>query len=108
MTSVKPEHLPHVAIQAHVLRGAGITVRRTELMHLSRACRHPDLSNLFEREDVGAEVGDHCHEPHDCPFLKRCWPEPPPHAIETLYRKAPRPARGVRGRGIPDPPRSAG
>ena len=86
MTSVKPEHLPHVAIQAHVLRGAGITVRRTELMHLSRACRHPDLSNLFEREDVGAEVGDHCHEPHDCPFLKRCWPEPSPHAIETLYR----------------------
>jgi hypothetical protein len=22
----------------------------------------------------------------DCPFLARCWPAPPPHAIDTLYR----------------------
>jgi hypothetical protein len=112
-TRVKPEHIPDVAVQAHVLRGAGLQVRRTELMHLNRECRHPDLSNLFEREDITAEVralidevpgdirtlmrvlegplpdvatGDHCHEPYECPFLDRCWPEPPSHAIETLYR----------------------
>jgi predicted RecB family nuclease len=112
-TKVKPEHVPDVAVQAHVLRGAGLEVRRAELMHLNRECRHPDLSNLFAREDVTAPVeesiedvparilalkraldgplpdvpiGDHCHEPYDCPFLNRCWPEPPPHAIETLYR----------------------
>jgi hypothetical protein len=114
-TAVKPEHLPDVAVQAHVLRGAGLAVRRLELMHLNRDCRHPDLSNLFTRRDVGAPaepfihdapgrlrvlrgalagplpdvpIGDHCHEPHDCPFLKRCWPEPP-HAIETLFRTRP-------------------
>jgi predicted RecB family nuclease len=112
-TRLKPEHLPDVAIQTHVLRGAGLVVRRAELMHLNRECRHPDLSNLFEREDVTAvveellgkvpgqvralvralqgplpqvEIGDHCHEPYDCPFLERCWPEPPPHALQTLYR----------------------
>jgi uncharacterized protein DUF2779 len=112
-TYVKPEHVPDVAIQAHVLRGTGVAVRRAELMHLNRACRHPDLSNLFAREDVGeevealsgglpeqiralrralegalpeAEIGERCFQPHECPFLKRCWPEPPPHSIATLYR----------------------
>jgi len=33
-TKLKPEHLPDLAIQAHVLRGAGIQVQRAELMHL--------------------------------------------------------------------------
>jgi hypothetical protein len=97
----------------HVLRGAGLEVRRAELMHLNRECRHPDLSNLFERENVTAmaeeliggvpgeiralmralkgpipkvDIGDHCRDPYDCPFLDRCWPEPPPHALGTLYR----------------------
>jgi Domain of unknown function(DUF2779) len=112
-TSVKPQHYPDVAVQAHVVRGAGLDIRRTELMHLNRECRHPDLSNLFQRQDVTPEVeeligevpgeirslkralegslpevpiGDHCHDPYDCPFLDRCWPEPPPHALATLYR----------------------
>ena len=112
-TKVKPEHLPDVAIQAHVLRGAGLDVRRTELMHLNRECRYPDLPSLFEREDCTPEMevlledvpddvraqlralngplpkvatGDHCYEPYECPFIGRCWPDPPPHAIETLYR----------------------
>ena len=112
-TKLKPEHLPDLAVQAHVLRGAGIKVLRTELMHLNRECRHPDLSNLFTREDCTEEVeevlpgipgevrtlqrvlrgplpevepGDHCTEPWECPFMDRCWPEPPRHAIETLYR----------------------
>jgi len=112
-TGVKDEHLPDLAVQAHVLRGAGLTIRRTELMHLNRDCRYPDLSNLFVRDDLTPEVeallddiprdiaaqqrmlrgplpdvpvGDHCRDPHDCPFLARCWPVPPPHAIDTLYR----------------------
>ena len=46
-TGVKDQHYDDVAVQAHVLRGAGLDVRRTELMHLNRECRHPDLSNLF-------------------------------------------------------------
>ena len=137
-TKVKPEHLPDLAVQAHVLRGAGLAVRRADLMHLNRDCRFPDLSNLFTREDLTQEVeefkdaiprdiraqqrmldgplpdvpvGDHCHEPYDCPFLARCWPAPIPHAIDTLYRlSGPRrdefEAEGYRTIG--DLPRDAG
>src|SRR5437588_644841 len=54
--SLKPEHLPDVAIQVHVLRRAGLPVERAEVMHLNRDCRYPDLGNLFVREDVSAPV----------------------------------------------------
>src|SRR6266513_446874 len=54
--SRKPEHLPDAAVQVHVLRGAGLQVERAEVMHLNPECRHPDLSNLFVREDVTALV----------------------------------------------------
>src|SRR6266571_3815723 len=81
--------------------------------HLKPECRHPDLSNLFQREDVTAAVegvlvglpdelaaqrrmlegplpdvaiGEHCTRPHDCPFLERCWPKLPDHHVSKLYR----------------------
>jgi Domain of unknown function(DUF2779) len=111
-TGVKDHHLFDVAIQTHVLRRSGLDVRRMELMHLNRACTHPDLSNLFTREDVTAAVealladvsreiaaqaamlasglprvpiGDHCSAPYECPFAGRCWPQRPPHHVSTLY-----------------------
>jgi len=112
-TKVKEEHYDDVTIQTHVLRSAGLEVRRAELMHLNRDCRHPDLSNLFTRQDLTDEVealiddvparvrtlkrvlrgplpkvaiGEHCRKPYECPFLERCWPDPPRHSIATLYR----------------------
>lgn len=112
-TSVKDEHIPDAAIQAHVLRAAGLHVPRVELMHLSRECRYPDLSNLFARADVTERVeallpevpdriaeqlavlegplpdvpiGDHCDAPYECPFKNRCWPRLPEHHLGTLYR----------------------
>ena len=52
-TSVSEQkHIPDVAIQAHVLRSAGIPIVRCEIMHLNRDCVYPDLSNLFTRVDV--------------------------------------------------------
>src|SRR5438093_1764639 len=110
---LKPEHVPDVAVQVHVLRQSGLPVERAEVMHLNPECRHPDLSNLFVREDVTAAVegvlvglpdelaaqrrmlegplpdvaiGDHCTRPHDCPFLERCWPKLPDHHVSKLYR----------------------
>src|SRR5207247_941669 len=53
---LKPEHVPDVAVQVHVLRQSGLPVERAEVMHLNPECRHPDLSNLFVREDVTAAV----------------------------------------------------
>jgi hypothetical protein len=111
--SLKPEHLPDVAVQVHVLRGAGLPVERAEVMHLNPECRHPDLSNLFMREDVTAliegvlvgvpaelaaqhqmlggplpdvAIGDHCSRPHVCPFLERCWPKLALDHVSKLYR----------------------
>ena len=114
-TKVKAQHIPDAAVQLHVLRAAGLQVNRVELMHLNRACRFPDLSNLFERADITEEAealladvrlsraaqlqmlagplpdvatGSHCTSPYECPFLTRCWPARPPHHISTLYRMA--------------------
>src|SRR5206468_7941125 len=110
--SLKPEHIPDVAVQVHVLRQGGLSVERAEVMHLNPDCRHPDLSKLFVREDVTAAVegallgvpdqiaaqlrmlggplpdvpiGEHCTKPYDCPFLDRCW-KLPQHHVSTLYR----------------------
>jgi hypothetical protein len=112
-TSVKDEHIPDAAIQAHVLRSAGLDVPCVEVMHLSRECRFPDLGNLFARADVTGRVegmlplipeqiaeqlaavegplpdvpiGDHCDAPYECPFKARCWPLLPEHHLGTLYR----------------------
>jgi hypothetical protein len=109
-TKVKPHHISDAAVQTHVLRDAGLSVRRTELMHLNRDCRHPDLSNLFAREDVSEEVGaflpqvrrevraqlrmlqqpspppvetgPQCSSPYECPFFARCHDVVPGGAID--------------------------
>jgi hypothetical protein len=114
-TSVSEQkHIPDVAVQAHVLRSAGVPIVRCEIMHLNRECRYPDLSNLFVREDVtqmvegrlqtiaeeirsqlmvarlpiapNVETGTHCKRPDPCPFIDRCWPKTPTDHITTLYR----------------------
>lgn len=111
-TKVKEQHVPDVAVQAHVLGRCGVEPARLEVMHLNRACTYPDLSNLFVRTDVtlparahieavaGAireqaamlagpcpevAIGDHCYRPYECPFTSRCWPSLPPHHVSTLY-----------------------
>ena len=113
-TSVKElEHVPDIAIQAYVLRAAGVRVTRCELMHLNRECRYPDLGDLFIRADVtdlvedrlssiqyelaqliavaksdavpSVAIGQHCSLPRDCPFMERCWPLLPDDHVTTLY-----------------------
>jgi hypothetical protein len=112
-TGAKPEHLPDAAIQVHVLKSAGVDVRRVEIMYLNRACTFPDLSDLFTRTDVTREVtallpdipaqvhgqlsmlegtlpevaiGPHCGTPYECSFRSRCWEGLPAHHVSTLYR----------------------
>jgi hypothetical protein len=109
---VKEQFVPDVAIQLHVLRAAGLTVPSVEVMHLNRACRFPDLSDLFVREDVTAAAeaflpaipaqlarmrealsgplpvvatGPHCTTPYDCPFMARCWPAVSDDHVSNLY-----------------------
>lgn len=112
-TSLKEQHLPDAAIQVYAARQTGLRVTGAEVMVLNRACAFPDLSNLFTRHDVSADVealqgsiphevrsqlsmlagplpvvptGPHCSEPYDCPFITRCWPVLPRHHVSTLFR----------------------
>jgi hypothetical protein len=111
-TKLKDEHVPDAAVQAHVLRRAGLEVASVELMHLDRECRFPHLESLFAREDITAQVdaalpaipalvseqlamldgplpavaiGAHCSEPYECPFRSRCWAGLPEHHVTTMY-----------------------
>ena len=117
-TSQKPEHIPDVAVQLHVLGKAGIDVTQSSVMHLNRDFRHPDLGDRFSTSDVTAEaeeyergvatelddqmevlngslpdvsIGPHCYEPRACPFLERCWPKDRDHIIK-LYNVGPKKA----------------
>lgn len=100
-TGAHPEHIWDLAIQTFVLEGCGLPVRSTRIMHLDRACRYPDLSNLFTTTDLTQEVRDHlqvvpdnlsqfnttiysetepsntigsyCSRPYECPFRAYCF-----------------------------------
>lgn len=111
-TRVKPQHVPDAAVQVWVLRQAGLTVTGADVMVLNRECTHPDLSDLFRRENVTREVedmltqvpgevrrqlamlagplpevpvGPHCDSPYPCPFKPRCFAGQPEHHVRTLY-----------------------
>ncbi|MBA3645398.1 MAG: DUF2779 domain-containing protein [Gemmatimonadaceae bacterium] len=113
-TSATAEHRYDLALQAVIMREAGVPITRFELMHLNRECRYPDLSNLFVRDDLTKEVeelipavelaldhllpvakrnnvplaqlGARCTAPRECAFIARCWPTVDADHIRYLYR----------------------
>jgi predicted RecB family nuclease len=124
--SQKDEHIADAAIQTHVLRRGGLDVVRVEIMHLNGEYRHGEEGDLFQRTDVTAEVEGYlvtieteieeqlqaisgprpdteiglcCHEPRECPFLGRCWPDDPRH-VSALYSVGPRRALEFMSLGI--------
>jgi hypothetical protein len=109
---VKDAHLPDVAVQAYVLRAAGLNIERVELMHVNNENRYPSTGDLFTRADLTAEAskrapalsaeieaqrkclasarpaiktGAHCRIPDDCPFMSRCLPAGPDHPVSDLH-----------------------
>jgi len=115
-TEVKDEHVPDAAVQVHVLRRAGLDVRRAEIMHLCKAYRFPGGMDLFSRVDItdkvnailpaipdliaeqlamlpgplpDAAIGARCNDPRECPFWDRCWPQDRFH-VTRLYRGRPK------------------
>lgn len=124
--SQKPEHIPDVAVQAFIAAASGVQITHAEVMHLNREFRHPDQGDLFVRADVtpavakylptvpdelerqhmmlagplpDVAIGEQCFEPHDCPFLKRCWPDAPDH-ISNLAGVGPKKTAAYFHRGI--------
>ncbi len=114
-THVKSHYLHDLAIQTYVLSHAGIAVGSVKLMHIdSQRCTFPDLTNLFQVEDVTAQVkrlvglvpkhvaamqdaldqeimpavdiGRHCDQPHPCPVKAYCWRDVPALSIFTIPR----------------------
>jgi len=55
-TSVKPQHIPDLAIQKYVIEGAGLIINKTNLMYLNSRCVYPNFDNLFVIEDVSQQV----------------------------------------------------
>lgn len=101
---VKDEYVLDAALQAYVATGAGIDIRRVEVMCLNPEYVHPGPADLFLRTDVtepvrallptipatitrqldvlavnepDVPIGLHCLAPRDCPFRTRCWPQQP-------------------------------
>lgn len=102
--SVKDYHLPDVAVQYWVLKGAGYEPNKVELAHIDSSFVYPgdgDYRGLFKHEDLikqvresleqvaewvqsfqrvlagdtpEIEVGDQCSTPFDCPFYSHCAP----------------------------------
>jgi len=100
-TSCKREYLPDAAVQAWVIRGAGVSLWRVSILHINTNCVYPDLDQIFSSVDVTREteellpgllaeilnlrvfleksgvpelpIGPHCDDPHPCAFMEHCW-----------------------------------
>ena len=76
-TRVKDYHLDDIALQAHVVRGAGVPVASIELIHVNNAyVRGPggvDWRAYFARVDVGADIEARLAEiPSQLPAMRDC------------------------------------
>jgi uncharacterized protein DUF2779 len=113
-TSVKDTYIPDCAVQTWVLQQRGLTITRTNLMHIDNSFIYPgdgDYRGLLYPADVSEciaddllevpewvtrfqsmlaegcpeiEVGNHCHTPYDCPFLDHCKPPGPEYPVTLL------------------------
>ena len=113
-TRCKEVFLNDLAVQYHVVEGAGISVARAYLIHINnRYERHGrvEVDQLFSRLDVSDEVrsrrqdvkaevvrqktvlgsslpefdiGPHCQNPYPCDFKSHCWAHVPTPSVFDL------------------------
>jgi hypothetical protein len=84
---VKEEHLDDLAIQAYVLRGAGLGLDATCLMHINTGYLYPggalDLHQLFQEQELTTEVATRQGEiPARLARMRQILTAPAPPAIE--------------------------
>lgn len=112
----KDYHLKDCAVQYWVIESAGHSLAKVELGLIDSSFVYPGGGNyggLFRYEDVteearrmahevqswvaelaamlagsipDVEVGGHCHDPFDCPFVDYCTPEGPEYPVSCLPR----------------------
>jgi hypothetical protein len=111
---LKPEHIQDCAVQAWVHLQAGYPLSGVALAHIDTGFVYPgdgDYAGLLIEHDVTEEVfavlpsvpvwvarareaaegempevpvGQHCHEPYECPFLSTCWPRNTDYPVQGL------------------------
>lgn len=115
-TAVKDYYLTDCAIQTWVVEGAGRPLEQVQLAHIDSSFVYPGGGNyqgLFAVEDVSdqvrgrlpevpnwiarchaalgdtcpsRDVGPHCYDPFDCPFIGYCTPPQPDYPVTLLPR----------------------
>lgn len=111
---VKEVHEDDVALQLHVLQGAGLRISKVHLVHVDNSYVRDgsiDVEKLFaikgltevaqERQDMVAEnvltlremlagdrpdkgIGPHCNTPYKCDFRGHCWKDVPADSVFEL------------------------
>jgi len=130
-TKVKDHHLTDCAIQSWVLTGAWRPPERVCLAHIDNTFVYPggaDYAGLFAIEDITGrvqelrtqvpdwvalcrealdgpcperEVGAHCSQPFDCPFIHHCTPPQPDYPV-SLFPRGSRVAAELVAEGVLD------
>lgn len=115
-TKVKDYYLNDCAIQAWVIENAGYPIHKVELAHINNRFIYPGNGNydgLFYHADITEEtrqrqplvpgwiadfqkmlsepmpandVGPHCYDPFECPFIHFCSPKGPDYPVAILPR----------------------
>lgn len=113
-TSVKEYYYSDCAVQAWVLEGAGLPLKKTELAYINNGYIYPGGSNydgLFSQDDLTKNIkilkkevpkwvsdfkevldgkepnivtGSHCSNPYPCPFIGYCSDDGPEYPISCL------------------------
>ena len=113
-TSVKEEHSFDCAVQSWVFQGMGHDLRGIALAHIDNSFNYEGANNyqglLIEQnmageveqllpivpqrvqearstaagEEPDIAVGQHCFDPHECPFVSHCWPSDTDYPVQGL------------------------
>jgi len=115
-TTVKAINLPDLALQYHVLTGAGLSITNASLIHINNSYeRHGpiDIQQLFTIEDSTEEIrglqkrvkqdieemraalgpdcpnidiGPYCRDPYECGFIPYCWAHVSEPSVFDIHR----------------------
>ncbi len=131
-SEVKDYYIEDCAIQAHVMRQAGVNLTSMSVAHINTSFRYEGDENyrgLLKEVDVSANVaamaeaviswiqdakatlngaepdvapGDHCSEPYACPFFDHCNKPSTEYPLSVLPRLSKKRAKAFASRGYVD------
>ncbi len=118
-TGVKDVYYDDIAVQYYVLKGSGLPVSKTFLVHINnqyvrkgeievdKLFTIQDLSNdiiekqksikneiekmrrMLKSQEPNIDIGEHCTDPYDCDFCGYCWKHIPEDSIFNLKGHGP-------------------